>query len=767
MSVSRPSALLALLALLATGLLWTSPAAAQETNQLDVMIVVDNSTSMCCPPIENDADEDRIQFARLFVNLLGVDQLETDYRLGFVFFGTDASLIAPLSPIAENAERDALLSAVGLDEDAPDMGWTDVRRALNVARDELNRNGRPGAKQAVVLLTDGEPRLPDWPNEGFDDQQSAYMADLRTYIQNNWGDDVPLFTVAFSEEAFRQDPDNQVYKNLFEELAVITGAPADVGYQEAVTDEDLGQVYFNIVRSLLGLETGVELPPPEQVPVVKEFAIDSELAQVIFVVLKDNPNITTTVRDPSGNVVPCPLAADVDSDIVCERSEREESISIRSPERGTWRVSLDGQGFIQFQPVPFPLDQEYAFELLSPLRGHPAGKPLMLMAQVLERETGEVVAVENPTVVVEYPSGAQTEPLALVPTGDGRYAATVDDSRESGDYILRFTGDVAEGTLHGDGSVQVLSAPWVRIDSPVGSGFPANQPIDVLTQLMWLDKPLPQVDQTWSLIASANLYGAGDQLLSSASLQPEASGIFRGQIEPDGAEGERIIEVSLVIETESGERFTDQTRGVFVVGPAVLPTDTATPAPTVTPAPTATPGPTPTPTPPPEPPNAMAVVGGGGLVLLLVGAVAGGVLYARRPKLSGEINVEGGSGGYYILKGSKPFTVGSDPKSKIALHGDRVAARHAELRPHGRSVELVNLAAGGGLDEEGFGYAPLEVKGKEERSYQEVSSIHTLQDGDTIRIGDNLLVYSNVAQSGGFEDLADDGGDDFHFDEDV
>lgn len=284
-SVSRPAALpafWALLALLAAGLLMTPAVAAQETNQLDLMIVVDNSTSMCCPPIQNDADEDRIQFARLFVNLLGVDQLETDYRLGFVFFGTDANLIAPLSPIAGDAERDALLTAVGSDEKAPNMGWTDVSQALEVARDELNRNGRPGARQAVVLLTDGEPRLPEWPSEGFEAEQSAYMAALRTYIQNDWGDDIPLFTVAFSEEAFRQDPDNQVYKNLFEELAVITGAPADVGYQEAVTDDDLGAVYFNIVRSLLGLETGVPLPPPEQVPIVKEFSIDSELAQVIL-----------------------------------------------------------------------------------------------------------------------------------------------------------------------------------------------------------------------------------------------------------------------------------------------------------------------------------------------------------------------------------------------------------------------------------------------------------------------------------------------------
>lgn len=760
--------LLALLALLAAIVAVAAPAAAsppaaQEVNELDLIVIVDNSASMCCPPIMNDEDNDRGQFARLFVQLLGVDQSEADYRLGFVFFGTDAHLIAPLSPISTDAERDALQATI--DNAEINLGWTDVSEALQAAGNELAANGRPGAQQAVVLLTDGEPRLPDWPNEGadFEAAQSAYMADLRAYIDANWPDDIPIFTVAFSEEAFRANPNNLVFKNLFQELAVITGAPADVGYQEATTDEGMGDVYFKIIRSLLGLPTDVTLEPPVAVPVVKDFDIDEELAQVIFVVLKDNPNITTTITDPQGNVIACPLANDVDSPIACERGQREETISVRSPGMGTWRVSLDGQGFIQFQAVPFPLDLEYAFELMAPLRGHPAGKPLELVARVIDRETGAMAPAQNVSVTVEYPSGAESAALPMNPVDD-TLVAMLDDTREVGVYTLRFSGDVADGTLHGDSSVQVLLSPWLRIDAPVGGGFPSNVPVDITAQLMWSDQPLPQIDQSWTLNASANVYDESGAILKTVQLQPEADAAFHGQMDPGGAEGQRELVVSMLIETAGGEKFADETRGAFVVGPATPPTATPPTPPTPLPAPSATPAPLPTPTPVPEPTDPKVVAGGGLLGLLVVAGLVGGFIYMRRPKLTGDIQVEGGS--YYALKGSQSAIIGRDPKSKIVINDDSAAPKHAQLRPRGGgSVELVNLAPTSS-DPDDPAFAPLQVKGRDEASFQDVIGGHFMEDGDKIRIGDTIMDYINATPGGGFQEYAGDDEGEFHFDDD-
>ena len=107
---SRPAVRLGSLLLL--GLLslaaWPVRSQAQSVRELDVIVIVDNSASMCCTAPINDPEKERYSMARLFVDLLGVDQSETDYRLGFVFFGTEAELTASLSPIATQADRDLL-----------------------------------------------------------------------------------------------------------------------------------------------------------------------------------------------------------------------------------------------------------------------------------------------------------------------------------------------------------------------------------------------------------------------------------------------------------------------------------------------------------------------------------------------------------------------------------------------------------------------------------------------------------------------------------
>ncbi len=740
--------------LLVVGLFWLmpGPAGAQSTAQLDLMIVVDHSTSMCCPPTRNDPNAERMRFARLFVSLLGVDQLGTDYRLGFVYFGTDANLIAPLSPVAQTADREALFNRIGLDQDAPNMIWTDIAQALRVARAELEQNGRPTAKKAVVLLTDGEPRLDGWQGSpNLDQLLDAYINELRAYIDGQWGDNIPLFTVAFSQEAFKEDPDYQVYKNLYEELAYLTGAPGDHGYQEARSADDLGQIYFNIISSLLGIE-GLTLEPPVPVPVTKQFQIDSGLAQIIFVVLKDNPDIAVTVTDPSGNVIVCGPGGT--PNVACGRSQREESIGITTPQPGIWTVSLTGQGFIRLEVVRFRPDDKYGFRLVSPTKPHPAGKPLEIIVTVEERGTSATVPVENAFVRVVYPSLVETAPLALGFIGDGQYAAILEDTREPGDYKLIFTGDVAGGPIETEGMINVRPVPWVRIERPTGGGHPLNQPVDVVGQLMWGDRPQEQFDASWALTASANLEGPDGRPRPARPLDPAADGTFSGQFDPPGVEGEYIVELSVMIETTGGEQITDVTRGRFGVGAAFNPAPPPTAVPTQAPAPT----PAPAPTREPRETNPVAVAGGGFGGLLLVGLAAAGIYAYRRPKLSGDVNVEGASGGFYSLKGRKPATIGSGPRSTIRLDGEDIAAAHAEFRPRGNGVELASLVGEGG------DYAAVLARGESERSFHVVPGTHDMRHGDLIKIGGNTLYYTNPALGGGFQAYDDLGGDDFHFD---
>lgn len=600
-----PSRLL-LLGLVGLVLLASAPwMRAQEGEDIDLVVIVDNSASMCCTVPPNDPANDRLQMAHLFISFFGADQSENDYRLGFVFFGSEAETTAELTSLNSLVERDDLRARI--DAVRVNLGWTHHHAALGMARDML-ANARPGAKKAVVLLTDGEPRLADWPIDDYQALQTTYFERMRADLRANWPSDTPVFTVAFSQEAFRRDPRSQLFKNFWEELAVSTGAPADVGYQEAVSVDDLPDIYINIMRSLIGLETGVTFSPPEAVPVIKQFDVEGALSQIIFVVLKDNPDIQVQVFDPNGQLVIPSMSDDPDAEVVREIGNRQETISVRSPQEGTWRVELNGQGFIQFQAVPFPLDLEYDFNLVSPLRGHPAGKPLPIVITVNELETGVAQALDGGNVTVTYPSGARSAPLALTPVGNDAYEAVLNDTLETGRYELEFAAQIADGTIHGSNAVQVLPAPWVRIVQPTGDGFPSNLPVPIEAQLMWLNQPVTQVDPTWTLQASANLYDQANTLLSSPSLQAQAGGLFRGELDPEG-EGVRVLEVSLLITGAGGDQFTDLSRSSFTVGASVTLTPTPTPLPTAVPPTSVPPTPVP-PTPTPAPPPATAQPGG-------------------------------------------------------------------------------------------------------------------------------------------------------------
>ena len=760
-----------LLSLLGLGLLAAVPVRrAQDSQEIDLVVIVDNSASMCCTAPPNDPENIRLKMAHLFISFFGADQSENDYRLGFVFFGSQPERTAQLTSLSSLAEREMLRD--NIDGARGNLGWTHHHAALMMARDIL-ADARPGAKKAVVLLTDGEPRLADWPLEDYLQLQTTYFETMRADLNANWPTDVPVFTVAFGQEAFRRDPRNQLFKNFWQELAVNTGAPADVGYQEAVTADDLPDIYMNIMLSLAGLETGAAFSPPEAVPVVKEFDVDGTLSQIIFVVLKDNPDIAVQVFDPNNQPVIRPTTDDPNADIAWETGDRQETISVRSPQEGTWRVELNGQGFIQIQAVPFPLDLEYGFNLISPLRGHPAGKPMPILLTVNELETGVAQVLDSGNVTITYPSGARSAPLSLTPVGNNTYEAVLNDTLETGRYELAFTAQTAEGTIHGTNAVQVLSAPWVRIEEPTGDGFPSNLSVPIVAQLMWLNQPVTQVDPTWTLQASANLYDQGNTLLSSPRLEAQAGGLFRGEGDPEG-EGVRVIEVSLLITGAGGDQFTDLSRSSFTVGASVTLTPTPTPLPTAVP-PTSVPPtpmpPTPTPAPPPPPPNPVAV--GGGIsagLLLLVGGV-GAAYMMRQPKLSGELS-EGPSGVVHALGGRKAWTIGSDPKCNIALVGDGIAPRHAHLRPTSHGVMLVDLIGEGQSPPDSDfadvvaaeSYGPLTVTSVDSSTPQPLSGSHILQHEDRIQIGNRLLLYSNLAQT--FQMSSDDGGDSYIYDED-
>ena len=100
-----------------------------------VMLLIDNSNSMYdLGGVGSDPDLLRIEAARLFTAYLGVDADEADHRLGVIFFGGEAELVVPLTPLRDDIRRAEIADLIAEPER---MRWTDPNRALELAYQAL------------------------------------------------------------------------------------------------------------------------------------------------------------------------------------------------------------------------------------------------------------------------------------------------------------------------------------------------------------------------------------------------------------------------------------------------------------------------------------------------------------------------------------------------------------------------------------------------------------------------------------------------------
>ena len=160
---------------------------------LDLAVCVDTSRSM----LARDLNPDRLSRARREVRGL-FDQLAGD-RVALLAFAGDAREVAPLT-------RDTRTLSALLDELDPDqnrVGGTDLGVALERALDLFD--GRTGAHEAIVVLTDGE----DLTGAGQAVAARAAEAGIRIYvvgIGTDGGAKIPV-TSTDGREGFLRGPD--------------------------------------------------------------------------------------------------------------------------------------------------------------------------------------------------------------------------------------------------------------------------------------------------------------------------------------------------------------------------------------------------------------------------------------------------------------------------------------------------------------------------------------------------------------------------------
>jgi Mg-chelatase subunit ChlD len=701
-------ALLALAVLLAlpgaplAGARRASAQAPADVTNLDIVLIIDESGSMWernDPQILGDDGSVknpgwRIVAANLLAEWLATDQSGARHQVGVVMFGTDGQAVFPLQDIHTKEAQAAYQKA--LTDNHTYLGATDMLEALRLAKAELDRGRQdPNVKKAVIFLSDGVCEPKPVTSEA---ERRQCEADIRDLVQRDFTD-YPIFTIALTSDAFKQDPSNTIYKNLWQEISATTGGDY---YEPVQAEQELLEAFVKILQRLFGLPIQSP-PPPVDAPTEQTFEVPADLLQIGFTTIKYEPDIVMTVIRPDGSEV-----KPDDPGVQYVKSALTESYSISRPPGGTWTVRLNGRGKVILITVPFP-KTKFVIERRAPAAVHPQGKPMQIQVRVLDVDQTPKSPQEL-KVDVALPDGT-TVALPLAPQGQA-YVATLGDTGQAGTYTLRFSGQQDAVALSDQQSVKVAAVPWLKFVEPQpGVAHPNNLPVPVQAQLMLGSQPLAQLapgDQA-EVVARLARQGAP---VDTQFLRLAPGGLYSGTLASAG-DGEYVARIELSYAPASGEKFVDATEQAVTVQGAFVPTPT--PAPT----------PVPPPARPPEPPSPALIAGIAGI--LVAAAVIAVVVMWRRslPELSGSIEAGGVP---YPLRGKGRLTIGAEPRNRIMIQGMGVQPYHAELKPAGdpkrprvviRSLDEKNLVTVNGL---------------------EVTS-QTLENGDTIRIGDQTLSY--------------------------
>jgi uncharacterized protein YegL len=706
----------------------TGQTSGPEINDLDIVLVIDQSGSMWrWNDPENSLNSGwRLVMTKLFADLLGVDQTGADHRLSIIFFGTGnvSRVIMPLSNMRDLNVRDQLNR--DLDSSHTNMGRTDIPKALQLAKLELENNGRGGnTKGAIIFLSDGECEITTNETQ---ESKAACNREIRRFVNDNFKGRYPVYTIAFTEEANRKDPNLEVYKNLWQEMALTTSG---LYFEPNKADRDLLDVYLKIMRHLYGLPSA-NVPPPIQSPSDTGYEIPPNLLQVVFTTVKFSKDIQTTIIRPDGRV----LSLD-DPDVLYQSSGDTESFSILTPDPGTWTVRLRGDGMVN---VIFIEWEKTGYRVMkrSPGASHPQGKPMEINVRLVD-QTNEYQSVDELNLEVQYPDGRKQQlPVTHIDGVD--YLAQLMDTSQRGQYVLRFTSSQENGNVNHDEQVTVVPVDWIQIVEPSAGGlYPVNLPLTVEAQLMFGNEPVTKPDLTDRYTITVQVIDSSGSPVDTQQLQLDTGGVFKRQFKLS-QEGDYEIIADMAVSKANGEMFQDKTYAQARLGPPKLLepsptstfTSTAAPSPTITftpQPPTHTPTPTPVP-PPPSPPSVGTILGVFVTLGLLGGGTAVGYIMYNRPSLSGMIH--GGDGGLVPLSGKKPVLIGSDPRCGIPVNDLSVLGKHAEIRASGdrksARVEIRSLNSD----------HPIEVNGMP-TNYQ------TLQDGDIIKVGDQSFKYEGLS----------------------
>ncbi|HEU0020775.1 MAG TPA: vWA domain-containing protein [Dehalococcoidia bacterium] len=509
-SVPRMALLMALLmAGLAAiiGSFWTpglARAQEPEASGVTVILVVDDSRSM----LQTDPGQRRGLGGRLLI-----ERLFPEDRIATVLFSRQARMVATLTEVQSDENRDSLKSSLSL---LRSSGSTDMLDALTEAFAELERDSTENPK-LVVFLTDGRLLL----SEAESAEYSSALADLlRAYRANEW----PVFPISFGRAADA---------GFMSHIAEVTGGETC----DAPTDTELAACFQTVLDQFKETELVLQAPPrclgigeTADYPVY----VDPYAKQLSVVTASEDSQ-----EDFSGRVLV--LNPDGSSGDSARQEGTFRFYNFGRPAEGTWTVRFTGPGCFGESFAYIQSDVRVA--LNSPGRVHAAGPSVEVRAAIEGRRAGgDWVPVSGELVLAATSPEGVTNPVDL--SGQQlEHVGRLENATRTGDYRLMFeatvgfadprTGQRQERAYRRQQRVEIVEAPALEasIDGETIHRILPGDSVNItgrITPFSGLRSP----------VLSASFSGNGMRV------DLDSSGVFSGTVIPPRA-GTHTLEVSL------------------------------------------------------------------------------------------------------------------------------------------------------------------------------------------------------------------------------
>ncbi len=520
-------------------LLWLPIWAQAQTSPpvgLDILFLVDQSGSMggsADHPIPNDPNELRFYAPIHAMRWLGSDRLQvhtaTTYRLAVLHFGdriqlgVDWQTIAPTEAAEWEAQKARLEQTMAFEElHRSHLGGTNFLQALQQARQMFDRLPADPAGphlKALILLTDGEPALPNQtPDE--------HMQQVRQYVAEQFpADQFTLCVVAMN------DVTSDFWTRMEPHWTAITGGCA---VQVVSNKTDVGRAFRDLLRRLT-----VNLPKPHptqiqdvSLTVPTTIVVPPYLQTIAFTLDKADPDVDKLAIEVLEGT---PIGFGTPQVQVEGEDEPIEIITIYDPPPGRWKLSAtEGATLEQVDMRQIRANGV----LLAPVGLLLLNKPVQVVYQVQTSQGEPLPIYTDPRyalqVQAEVRVGGQVSPLALeydaernvyvadfIPTQTGHH--TVHLSATSHDADNR---EITIFPLSQVGNFEV-GEPDLSLESPWPERQPLFQPRPLSCRLRVAGQP-PDIGM--GLQAEATFSAGGQNWTTPLTL--DNTGVLKGEFIP-------------------------------------------------------------------------------------------------------------------------------------------------------------------------------------------------------------------------------------------